>query len=184
MSRYIHFGDKECEYNKNFRLILHTKLANPHFPPELQAETTLINFTVTPEGLGDQLLGQVVSSERPDLESLKVNVRNLTAFCYLHESFYLIKNNFEMYILSTKMQLTLQQNHFKIELKKFEDDLLSHLSTANSSFLSDNSLVEQLENTKRMATHIQCKVKFLHKNGLWRGVFCVFFFFLWLLSCY
>ncbi|MEQ2208835.1 hypothetical protein XENOCAPTIV_016692, partial [Xenoophorus captivus] len=61
----------ECEYNKNFQLILHTKLANPHFPPELQAQTTLINFTVTPEGLGDQLLGRVVSSERPDLERLK-----------------------------------------------------------------------------------------------------------------
>ncbi|MEQ2171761.1 hypothetical protein GOODEAATRI_014061, partial [Goodea atripinnis] len=53
--------------------------------------------------------------------------------------------------------LTMQQNHFKIELKKFEDDLLSHLSAAHGSFLSDNSLVEQLENTKCMATHIQCK---------------------------
>ncbi|XP_015255846.1 PREDICTED: dynein heavy chain 11, axonemal [Cyprinodon variegatus] len=125
--RYILIGDKECEYNKNFQLILHTKLANPHFPPELQAQTTLINFTVTPEGLGNQLLGQAVSNERPDLESLK-------------------------------LQLTMQQNQFKIELKKFEDDLLSHLSAASGNFLSDNSLVEQLENTKRMASHIQCKV--------------------------
>ncbi len=40
-------GDKEVEYNKNFRLFLHTKLSNPHYPPEIQAETTLINFTVT-----------------------------------------------------------------------------------------------------------------------------------------
>ncbi|KAM4735000.1 dynein axonemal heavy chain 11 [Anableps anableps] len=131
--RCIFWGDKECEYNKNFQLILHTKLANPHFPPELQAETTLINFTVTPEGLGDQLLGQVVSRERPDLESLK-------------------------------MELTMQQNHFKIELKKFEDDLLSHLSGADGSFLSDNSLVEQLENTKHMAAHIQCKVVEAREN--------------------
>lgn len=51
---------------------MHTKLANPHFPPELQAQTTLINFTVTPVGLEEQLLGQVVSRERPDLEALKV----------------------------------------------------------------------------------------------------------------
>lgn len=71
-SRYIQIGGKECEYNSNFRLILHTKLANPHFPPELQAQTTLINFTVTPVGLEEQLLGQVVSRERPDLETLKV----------------------------------------------------------------------------------------------------------------
>jgi hypothetical protein len=32
---------------RNFRLFLHTKLSNPHYPPEIQAETTLINFTVT-----------------------------------------------------------------------------------------------------------------------------------------
>ncbi|XP_069504355.1 dynein axonemal heavy chain 11 [Ambystoma mexicanum] len=69
--RYIKIGDRECEFNKNFRLILHTKLANPHFKPELQAQTTLINFTVTSDGLEDQLLAQVVTVERPDLEKLK-----------------------------------------------------------------------------------------------------------------
>lgn len=72
LSRYILIGGKECTYNSNFKLILHTKLANPHFPPELQAQTTLINFTVTPKGLEEQLLGQLVSRERPDLEELKV----------------------------------------------------------------------------------------------------------------
>lgn len=72
-TRYIQIGGKECEYNSNFQLIIHTKLANPHFPPELQAQTTLINFTVTPVGLEEQLLGQVVSRERPDLETLKVS---------------------------------------------------------------------------------------------------------------
>lgn len=70
--RYIKIGDKECEYNPNFRLILHTKLASPHYQPELQAQCTLINFTVTRDGLEDQLLAAVVSMERPDLEELKV----------------------------------------------------------------------------------------------------------------
>nr|XP_006635186.1 PREDICTED: dynein heavy chain 9, axonemal isoform X1 [Lepisosteus oculatus] len=69
--RYIKIGDKECEYNPNFRLILHTKLANPHYQPEMQAQCTLINFTVTRDGLEDQLLAAVVSMERPDLEELK-----------------------------------------------------------------------------------------------------------------
>uniref|UniRef100_A0A096MH56 Dynein axonemal heavy chain 17 n=1 Tax=Poecilia formosa TaxID=48698 RepID=A0A096MH56_POEFO len=69
--RYIKVGDKECEYSPNFRLILHTKLANPHYQPELQAQCTLINFTVTRDGLEDQLLAAVVSMERPDLEQLK-----------------------------------------------------------------------------------------------------------------
>ncbi|XP_042198221.1 dynein axonemal heavy chain 9 isoform X3 [Callorhinchus milii] len=72
--RYIRIGDKECEYNPSFRLILHTKLANPHYQPEMQAQCTLINFTVTRDGLEDQLLASVVSMERPDLEELKSNL--------------------------------------------------------------------------------------------------------------
>nr|XP_025719696.1 dynein heavy chain 9, axonemal [Callorhinus ursinus] len=72
--RFIKIGDKECEYNPRFRLILHTKLANPHYQPELQAQATLINFTVTRDGLEDQLLAAVVSMERPDLEQLKVHL--------------------------------------------------------------------------------------------------------------
>jgi hypothetical protein len=35
---------------------LHTKLSNPHYPPEVQAETALINFTVTEAGLGTYAL--------------------------------------------------------------------------------------------------------------------------------
>ncbi|KAM9852522.1 dynein axonemal heavy chain 11 [Aulostomus maculatus] len=131
--RYIQIGGKECEYNSKFQLIMHTKLANPHFPPELQAQTTLINFTVTHLGLEEQLLGQVVSRERPDLEALK-------------------------------MELTTQQNHFKIELKSLEDDLLSRLSAAHGNFLGDISLVEQLEITKTTAAQIQDKVEEAREN--------------------
>ncbi|XP_007888401.2 dynein axonemal heavy chain 11-like [Callorhinchus milii] len=69
--RYIRIGDKECMFHPNFRLILHTKLASPHYKPEIQAQTTLINFTVTRDGLEDQLLAEVVDLERPDLEQLK-----------------------------------------------------------------------------------------------------------------
>jgi len=72
--RYIKIGDKECEYHPSFRLILHTKLANPHYQPETQAQCTLINFTVTRDGLEDQLLADVVGMERPDLEELKANL--------------------------------------------------------------------------------------------------------------
>ena len=67
----VKLGDKEVEYHSNFKLILHTKLANPHYPPEVQAECTLINFMVTEDGLEDQLLAKVVTKERPDLEEEK-----------------------------------------------------------------------------------------------------------------
>ena len=65
-------GDKEVEYHPKFRMIIQTKLANPHYKPEIQAQATLINFTVTRDGLEDQLLAEVVAKERPDLEKLKV----------------------------------------------------------------------------------------------------------------
>ncbi|CUT99220.1 dynein beta chain ciliary [Echinococcus multilocularis] len=67
----IRLGGKEIDYNPGFKLILQTKLGNPHYAPELQAQTTLINFTVTRDGLEDQLLANVVRRERPDLENLK-----------------------------------------------------------------------------------------------------------------
>lgn len=70
-SSAIKIGDREVDYNPKFRLILQTKLANPHYKPEMQAQTTLINFTVTRDGLEQQLLAEVVKAERPDLETLK-----------------------------------------------------------------------------------------------------------------
>jgi dynein heavy chain, axonemal len=69
--QYLMLGDKEVEFHKDFRLYLHTKLSNPHYPPEVQAETALVNFTVTELGLEDQLLSMVVQKERPDLALLR-----------------------------------------------------------------------------------------------------------------
>ncbi|XP_017966124.2 dynein beta chain, ciliary-like, partial [Drosophila navojoa] len=70
----LKIGDREIDFNPNFRLVLHTKLANPHYKPEMQAQTTLINFTVTRDGLEDQLLAEVVKVERPDLESMRTRL--------------------------------------------------------------------------------------------------------------
>ncbi len=69
--RYLKLGDKELEFNPNFRLYMHTKLSNPHYPPEIQAEAALVNFTVTEDGLEDQLLAMTVGREREDLASTK-----------------------------------------------------------------------------------------------------------------
>ena len=32
----IKLGDKEVEFNPTFKMFLHTKIANPHYKPELQ----------------------------------------------------------------------------------------------------------------------------------------------------
>ena len=112
------------------------QLANPHYKPELQAQTTLINFTVTRTGLEDQastcnvyivspdygfqLLAEVVKADRPDLEL-------------------------------QKSELTKQQNEYKILLKTLEDDLLLRLSTAGDNIINDTALVDNLEHTKKTA---------------------------------
>ena len=70
----IKIGEKEVEYNPTFQLYMHSKMANPHYKPELQAQTTLINFTVTKSGLEDQLLAEVVKADRPDLEEQKAGL--------------------------------------------------------------------------------------------------------------
>jgi len=70
-NRVIKLGEKEINFHSSFKLFLQTKLSNPHYPPEVQAETTVINFTVTEAGLEDQLLFLVVRLERPDLAKLK-----------------------------------------------------------------------------------------------------------------
>lgn len=67
-------GDKELSLHKDFNLFLHTKLSNPHYQPEIQAECTLINFTVTESGLEDQLLDLVVLKERPDLSEKSIEL--------------------------------------------------------------------------------------------------------------
>jgi len=45
-----------------------SRLANPHFSPELAAKTTIIDFTVTQIGLEQQLLGRLISIEQKSLE--------------------------------------------------------------------------------------------------------------------
>lgn len=67
----IRLGDATVEYSENFRFYMTTKLRNPHYLPEVSVKVTLLNFMITPEGLQDQLLGIVVSQERPDLEEQK-----------------------------------------------------------------------------------------------------------------
>jgi len=67
----IRLGENIIPYNPNFRLFLTTKLSNPHYLPETCIKVALINFTVTRQGLEDQLLGDVVKHERPEVEEKK-----------------------------------------------------------------------------------------------------------------
>ncbi|CAL1172366.1 unnamed protein product, partial [Cladocopium goreaui] len=61
----IKLGDSEVDYDKNFLFYMTTKMPNPHYFPEVCIKVTVINFTVTFEGLEEQLLNEVVSKEIP-----------------------------------------------------------------------------------------------------------------------
>ncbi|GAB1605521.1 dynein axonemal heavy chain 1-like isoform X5 [Argonauta hians] len=64
-------GDAVVPYHEDFKFYITTKLPNPHYTPETSTKVTLVNFTLSPSGLEDQLLGIVVAEERPDLEEAK-----------------------------------------------------------------------------------------------------------------
>jgi dynein heavy chain len=65
---FLFVGDKEIQYSPQFRLYLCSSLANPQFAPELCSLVTIVNFTVTFEGLEEQLLSAIVDVEKPELE--------------------------------------------------------------------------------------------------------------------
>lgn len=67
-TKLLKIADQDMDFDDRFMLYMTTKLANPHFSPELAAKTTIINFTVIQSGLEQQLLGRVLSKEQKSLE--------------------------------------------------------------------------------------------------------------------
>ena len=66
----VQIGDaNDVPWDPNFKLFCTTRLANPHFLPEMCIKVSLVNFAITHRGLEDQLLVDVVKNERPELES-------------------------------------------------------------------------------------------------------------------
>ncbi|XP_075991785.1 dynein heavy chain at 36C [Anticarsia gemmatalis] len=70
----IKIGDTVVEYSKDFKLYISTKLANPHYLPEVGVRVTLVNFMLAKDGLQAQLLARVVARERPDLQQAKADL--------------------------------------------------------------------------------------------------------------
>ena len=64
----VKFGEKEVEVSPDFKLYLTTRLANPHYTPEVSTRASIINFAVRESSLEAQLLATVVRAERPELD--------------------------------------------------------------------------------------------------------------------
>ena len=67
----LRLGDTDVDYDDNFKFYITSPLGNPHYAPEVCIKVTIVNFTVTFEGLEDQLLADVAAIERPDLSKKK-----------------------------------------------------------------------------------------------------------------
>merc|ERR1711871_545204 len=66
--KFVNVSDKLMDYDEKFMMYFITRLPNPSFSPELQAKTTVVDFTVTQKGLEEQLLGKVIGKEQKALE--------------------------------------------------------------------------------------------------------------------
>lgn len=71
----------DVPFDDNFWLCLTSKMPNPHYLPEICIKFTVINFTVTFEGLEEQMLVDVVLKERREVEEQRIQLSiNLANF--------------------------------------------------------------------------------------------------------
>jgi len=67
----VSVGEADVDVHPGFRLYLTSTASNPSFLPEVFIRVAIVNFTVTSQGLMEQLLAAVVRCERPELEDRK-----------------------------------------------------------------------------------------------------------------
>jgi dynein heavy chain 2 len=121
----VQMGEKMCDYNENFSLILCTRNSNAidQLPPNASCLITRVNFSVTRAGLEGQLLGATLQQEKPELEQ-------------------------------RKSALLQKEEEFKVQLAELEKKLLEQLADASGNILENDALIKSLEGTKLAATTI------------------------------
>ena len=70
----IAIGEKTLMYNNSFKFFMTTTIPNPHYQPETFVKVSIINFAITPSGLEEQMLAQIVALENPQLEQKKSDI--------------------------------------------------------------------------------------------------------------
>ena len=127
----ITIGDKTLTYNNSFKMFLTTTLPNPHYSPETFVKVTIINFAITPQGLEDQMLAELVALQNPQLEQKKKEIVRRNAAD-------------------------------KKELLNIEDSILQSLNQGEGGIdelLLDETLINQLQNSKKFAAEINQRIQ-------------------------
>lgn len=115
-------------YSQNFKLFLITSLNNPKFLPETCAKVTIINFSITQQGLIEQMLATIVILENRKLEDQK----NL-----------IVKKNSE-----DKQTLVMLEDRILKTLSESDQN----------SFLENEELINQLAESKKTSSMIKQRV--------------------------
>jgi dynein heavy chain len=67
----IKVGERSIPYSFDFKFFLTTTLPNPHYTPETSVKVTILNFSITPTGLEEQMLNLFVQLEMPEMQEQK-----------------------------------------------------------------------------------------------------------------
>ena len=130
-SGVIQIGDKTLSYNNSFKFFMTTTLPNPHYSPETFVKVTIINFGITPNGLEEQMLAQIVTVENPNLEQKKTEI---------------VKKN----AADKKELLNIEDSILKS---------LSETKGGINEILMDETLINKLQSSKKFAAEINQRVK-------------------------
>ncbi|KAF5303585.1 hypothetical protein FQR65_LT08186 [Abscondita terminalis] len=66
--KLINVNGKLIDYHDDFKLLLCCRNAHLQLPADIAAVVNVVNFTITPEGLSEQLLMSAIKQESPELE--------------------------------------------------------------------------------------------------------------------
>lgn len=139
----MRIGDKVIPYNDDFKLFMITTTSNPHYSPETFAKITIINFAITPVGLEDQMLSELVKIEMPELEENKNKI--------LEENF---KSQEILKEIEDKILDNLSKNKDNIEETLKSSDLIDILTEAK---IKSTEIKEKMEESEKTRAEIDRK---------------------------
>ena len=131
----VRFSDIDLRYHPDFKLFMTTRLNNPHYHPELCSMVSLLNFAINPDGLYDQVLGLIVTSERRELEERHIALINQST-----------QNKRELKNLES--QIVEQLSTFQGDILE-DEDLVAHLNALKQTAEDIAQRIRNSEKTEK-----------------------------------